>query len=223
MIRSALLLSLSLACFAVDDWQRIDPTMGSVGFSMASSTSSDVNFGPISKRWTEATRSEVYFRSYYPSSGGMQPFFEGALFNDSQNYHDSDGKIDVDTFGLSVAFGATVLPFGQSTRNPMTFGLMPYVRFAGGSSDVYIRDLQFEGETYKASGSVGRLDFGGGADVRVTLGRHIEAAVGGGINLWTAANIYAYSTPNGGGVAISQSVDFSGYDAFLRASVGFSF
>lgn len=223
MIRSSILLSLAMTCCAVDNWERMDPTMGSLGFAIASTTSSNVGLGPIDKSWTEATRAEVYFRSYYPASGGMQPFFEGALFNDAQNYHNYDGKIDVDTFGLSVAFGAAVLPFEQTGRGPMSFGIMPYVRFAGGSSDVYIRDLEFEGETYEASGSVGRFDFGGGADLRVTVGRHIEAAIGGGINFWSSANIYASSTSNGGTVVIGKSVDFSGHDTFLRASAGFSF
>lgn len=223
MLRQTILFSLALSCFAADNFQRMEPILGSVGFSMANSTASKFSVGPIEKHWTEARRSEVYFRNYYAKSGGVQPFFEGALFNDSQRYHDFDGRMDVDTFGLSVAFGAVVLPFDQSGQGPVGVGIMPYVRFAGGSSEVYMRDLQYEGSTLSTSGSVGRFDFGGGADARMTLGRHVEAAVGGGINFWTAANIYAQSTGSGGSVGISRSVDFDGYDVFLRASVGFMF
>lgn len=221
MIRSTTLALLAASCFAADDWGRIESNQGSLGFALHSTTSSNVAVGPLDKTWSEGTRAEVYFRSYYPVSEGVQPFFEGSLFNDSQNYSNSDGRIDCDTFGLGLTFGGTVQPL--QTRGWVNLGVTPYVRFAFGSSDVYIRDLSYEDQELDGSGNVGRLDFGGGADIRLTIGRHIEAAVGGGINFWRSADIDAVSTDQGTYVRVSQSVDFSGYDVFLRASAGFSF
>jgi hypothetical protein len=134
---------------------------------------------------------------------------------------DKSGRIDCDTFGLGLTFGGTVQPL--QTRGRINLGIMPYVRFAIGSSDVYIRDLAYDDKTIDASGTVGRLDFGGGADVRLTIGRHIELAIGGGVNFWRSADIDAVSTEDGTYVRVSQAVDFSGRDTFLRASAGFSF
>lgn len=222
MHRSATLALLATSfCFAVDGWDRIESNQGSMGFALHSTTSSNVGLGPLDKSWSEATRSELYFRSYYPISDGLQPFFEGSLFNDAQNYSNTDGRIDCDTFGLGLTFGGTVQPL--QTRGRINLGIMPYVRFAIGSSDVYIRDLAYDDQTIDASGTVGRLDFGGGADVRLTIGRHIELAIGGGVNFWRSADIDAVSTENGTYVRVSQAVDFSGRDTFLRASAGFSF
>lgn len=223
MIRSATLALLAISCSAADSWEgaRIESNMGSMGFALHSTTSSNVAIGPLDKTWSEGTRAEVYFRSYYPASDGLQPFFEGSLFNDSQNYSNSDGRIDCDTFGLGLTFGGTVNPL--QTRGRINLGIMPYVRFAFGSSDVYVRNLEYEDQSIDASGTVGRLDFGGGADVRLTIGRHIEAAVGGGINFWRSADVDAVSTDQGTYVRVSQSVDFSGHDVFLRVSAGFSF
>ena len=221
MIRHATLILLAVSCSAADEWDRIESNQGSLGFALHSTTSSNVAIGPLDKSWSEATRAELYFRSYYPVSDGVQPFFEGSLFNDSQNYSNTDGRIDCDTFGLGLTFGGTVQPI--QTRGRINLGIMPYVRFAFGSSDLYVRDLAYEDQTVDATGTVGRLDFGGGADVRLTIGRHIEAAIGGGINFWRTANVDAVSTNQGTYVRISQSIDFSGYDAFLRVSAGFSF
>jgi hypothetical protein len=221
MIRSALLASLALSCAAADGWDRIESNQGSIGFAVHSTTSSNVSVGPMEKSWSEATRGEIYFRSYYPVSEGVQPFFEGALFEDKQSYSDADGRVDCDTFGLGLTFGGTVMPV--ESRGRISLGIMPYVRFAFGSSDVYIRDLQFEDQEVDASGTVGRLDFGGGADVRLTLGRHLEAAIGGGINFWRSADIDAVVTDKGTLVRVNESVDFSGHDVFLRVSAGFSF
>lgn len=224
MIRTALLLSIALSCTAAERWDAVSSTQGSIGFAIASTTSSNVGLGPIDMRWSEATRGEIYFRSYYPTMDGVQPFFEAALFSDSQNYSNSDGRIDADTLGLSLSFGGTVLPFQERTGGGLlSLGIMPYVRFAIGNSDVYVRDLQVDDQIIDASGGVGRLDFGGGADIRVTLGRHMEGAIGGGINFWRAADIDAVVTDQGTLVRVSESVDFGGYDAFLKASVGFSF
>jgi len=221
MIRSATLALLATACFAVDGWERIDPTLGSIGIAVHTATSSNVALGPLDKSWSEATRGEVYFRSYYPTSGGVQPFFEGSLFNDVQNYSNYDGRIDCDTFGLGLTFGGTVSPIPPGSR--INLGIMPYVRFAFGSSDVYIKDLEYDGDFVNGSGSVGRFDFGGGADIRLTVGRHLEAAIGGGINFWRSANVDAIVTDNGGVVVVRPSIDFSGRDIFLTASFGFSF
>lgn len=221
MIRCTTLALLAVSISAADDWGRIESNQGSLGFAVHSTTSSTVALGPLDKSWSEATRAELYFRSYYPMSDGVQPFFEGSLFSDTQNYSNADGRIDCDTFGLGLTFGGTVQPL--QTRGLVNLGIMPYVRFAFGSSDVYIRDLVYEDQEINGSGSVGRLDFGGGADVRLTIGRHIEAAVGGGINFWRSADIDAVSTDQGTYVRVSQSVDFSGHDTFLRFSAGFSF
>lgn len=224
MIRTALILSIALSCSAAERWDAISSTQGSIGFAVASMTSSNVSLGPVDKNWSEATRGEIYFRSYYPVMDGVQPFFEAAIFNDSQNYSNSDGKIDADTLGLSVSFGGTVMPFQErGSSGLMSLGVMPYVRFAIGNSDVYIRDLQVDDQVIDASGGVGRLDFGGGADIRMTIGRHLEAALGGGINFWRSASIDAVVTDKGTLVVVSESVDFGGYDAFLKASFGFSF
>ncbi len=222
MIRSALLLSVALACAASDRYEPLNPVQGSIGFSMASTTSSNFNLGPVNKSWTDASRGEVYFRSYYPASEGVTPFFEGALFNDHQNYSNYDGKIDVNTFGLGMSFGGIIRPFQQSSRSPIGFGIMPYCRFAFASSDVYIRGLEYENKTIDATGSVGRLDFGFGADLRVTVGRNLEGAIGGGVNFWKSASIDAVVT-DAGAVVRAQTVDFGGSDVFLRASVGFCF
>jgi hypothetical protein len=224
MLRTAIILSIAMSCTAAERWDAVSSTQGSIGFAIASTTSSNVSLGPIDTSWTEATRGEVYFRSYYPIMDGVQPFFEAAIFNDSQNYSNYDGRMDVDTFGLSLSFGGTVMPYQERTGNgPLSIGIMPYVRFAIGNSDVYIRDLQVDDQVVDGSGNVGRLDFGGGADIRVTLGRHMEGAIGGGINFWRSANIDAVVTDQGTLVRISESVDFGGYDVFLKASVGFSF
>ncbi len=222
MIRSYALALVAASCFAADDWGRIESSQGSIGFALHSATSSNVAIGPLDKTWSEGTRADLYFRSYYPvSSDGIQPFFEGSLFNESQNYSNSDGRIDCDTFGLGLTFGGTVQPL--QTRGRINLGITPYVRFAFGSSDVYVRDLVFEDQELDATGSIGRLDFGGGADVRLTIGRHIEAAIGGGINFWRSADIDAVSTDQGTYVRVSQPVDFSGHDVFLRVAAGFSF
>lgn len=221
MIRSALLISLALSCFAVDGWERIDPTTGSMGFSIHTSTASAVALGPMDKSWTESTRGEIYFRSYFPVSDGVQPFFEGSLFEDKQTYANYDGRIDSDTFGLGLTFGGTVSPIPPTSK--IGLGIMPYVRFAVGSNDVYVKNLVYDDQLINASGTVGRFDFGGGADIRLTLGRHLEAAIGGGVNFWRSANIDAVSTDQGTFVKVSQSIDFSGRDLFLTASVGFSF
>lgn len=224
MIRSATLALLATASFAVDGWERIDPTQGSLGFAVHTGTSPRFSLGPADGQWSEATRGEIYFRSYYPVSQGVQPFFEGSLFNDVQNYSNHDGRIDCDTFGLGLTFGGTVMPFQEGGGSRLLgFGIMPYVRFGIGSSDIYIKDLEYDNNLVNGSGSVGRFDFGGGADVRLTMGRHLEAALGGGINFWRSANIDAIVTDQGTLVRVSESIDFSGRDVFLRASFGFSF
>ncbi|MBN8527363.1 MAG: hypothetical protein J0M02_18680 [Planctomycetes bacterium] len=224
MHRTIVLAVLATAAYAVDGWERIDPVQGSIGFSVASMTSSNVSLGPMSKSWSDATRGEIYFRSYYPMSQGVQPFFEATLFEDSQNYSENDGRIDCDTFGLGLSFGGTVVPFQDGPKQGLVgLGIMPYVRFAVGSSDVYIKDLVYDDQIIEGSGSVGRLDFGGGADIRLTVGRHLEAALGGGINFWRSADIDAVVTDQGTLVRVSESIDFSGRDVFLRASFGFSF
>jgi hypothetical protein len=223
MIQSITLALLATACFAVDGWERIDPIQGSIGIALHTGTSSHFSLGPVDKSWSDATRGEIYFRSYFPVSQGVQPFFEGALFNDVQNYSNSDGRIDADTFGLGLCFGGVVTPFQDRSSRLLSLGIMPYARFAFGGSDVYIRDLEYDGDRIDASGSVGRFDFGGGADVRMTIGRHLEGAVGGGINFWRSANIDAVVTDQGTLVRVSESIDFSGRDIFLRASFGFSF
>lgn len=223
MIRTVLAMSAVLSCAAAERWEPMQSTQGSVGIAVSGATAGNVGLGPIDKSWSDAARAELYFRSYYPAMDGVQPFFEGALFSDTQNYSSSDGRIDADTVGLSVSVGGTMLPFQDRAGGPMSLGIMPYARFALGSTHVYVRDLEYGDETIDASGSVGRLDFGGGADVRLTLGRHLEAAVGGGINFWHAASIDAVVTEQGGAVQVGQSVDFGGYDVFLRASFGFSF
>jgi hypothetical protein len=220
MLRSALLL---LPLGLLGAMESMSAVKGAVGVAIHGGTSTSVDIGPETRDWGDAVRAEIYFRNYYPISNDIQPFFEASLFADRQDYDGSDGSISADTYGLGLSFGGLLLPFGGRAEGPVSLGVMPYVRFAIGSSDVYVDDLEYRGDIVSADGDTARLDFGAGADVRVGIGRHLEAAVGGGINLWHAADIDAVVTDQGTLVRVGESVDFRGSDVFLRASFGFTF
>jgi hypothetical protein len=199
-----------------------------VTFDVLSYGSQHFDMGPISEKWSDGHRYEINGMSQLEGervqpSGGVYFFYEDREWKGSKDLlGNSVGSASYYCWGFGLQGGATIHLIAP--EKDLGFALLPYLRGGIGFQDLTAHDVRAFGGVYDVSGGSSRLEFAAGADLRLTVARHLEFVFGGGVDYWSSAAVSFYVGTGGAGGAISTGYyDFDGTDAFVRVGAGIHF
>jgi hypothetical protein len=197
---------------------------------LVSYASQSFDMGVVRNHWSKGQRVELNGWADF-ESGRIQPAGGAYLFFEDRSWDGSNHESgDYTAWGIGLQGGASC--HLTAPEGALRLTLAPYLRGGLGGQSLTVNNVAIDDDSnpatpsnrYSLSSGSGRVEVAAGADLRLRVAHRIEVVFGGGVDSWSAANVYISSGSSGGSVGVvGNSYTFSGQDAFVRFGAGMTF